>query len=102
MPARAERQVARAAMFEIYAFCRAGRGPAHRAALQRHIATFALGRADLDAVIDGMPVDDGVQLADQARDCFEAAAHVMRRQRRAVRGGSLARVGILLRHAIVQ
>jgi phytoene synthase len=77
----------RAAMFEIYAFCRAvddiadgqaaspdkraalerwrqdihaccaGVGPAHLAALQGHVADYALARADFDAVIDGMLMD---------------------------------------------
>ena len=77
----------RAAMFDIYAFCRAvddiadgaaapaekraalecwredvhacadGAGPAHLANLQRDIATFSLARPDFDAVIDGMLMD---------------------------------------------
>jgi len=77
----------RAAMFEIYAFCRAvddiadgpapspdkraalerwrqdihdccaGAGPAHLAELQRHVAAYALARPDFDAVIDGMLMD---------------------------------------------
>lgn len=77
----------RAAMFEIYAFCRAvddiadgvapstdkraalerwrrdvhaccaRAGPAHLSNLQDHIATFRLSRADFDAVIDGMLMD---------------------------------------------
>lgn len=77
----------RAAMFEIYGFCRAvddiadgtasppekrealerwredvhgcsaGAGPEHLARLQQHIATFGLSCPDFDAVIDGMLMD---------------------------------------------
>ena len=77
----------RAAMFEIYAFCRAvddvadgpgaapdkraalerwradiraccaGAGPQQLAALQRHIAAFGLACADFEAIIDGMLMD---------------------------------------------
>lgn len=81
----------RAAMFEIYAFCRAvddvadgpgpasakraalerwraeirdccaGAGPERLAALQRHIAAFGLACADFEAVIDGMLMDAQAQ-----------------------------------------
>ncbi|WP_051972138.1 presqualene diphosphate synthase HpnD [Massilia sp. 9096] len=41
---------------DVHACC-AGRGPAHLAALSRHIASFGLARDDFDAVIDGMLMD---------------------------------------------
>jgi len=89
----------RAAMFDIYAFCRAvddiadgaappaekraalerwredvhacadGAGPAHLANLARDIATFSLARPDFDAVIDGMLMD-----AQSEPICAPAAA----------------------------
>lgn len=45
---------------DVHACC-AGRGPAHLAPLQRHIAAFALAREDFDAVIDGMLMDAGAE-----------------------------------------
>jgi phytoene synthase len=81
----------RAAMFEIYAFCRAvddiadgtapapakraalehwradiraccaGAGPAQLAALQGHVQAFGLACADFEAVIDGMLMDAGAE-----------------------------------------